>query len=339
MKSRLGAALFCLLFAIPFGGVGVGASWVLGRMIYDGHRAEDWVRVKATVDSSSRGQVSYRYSFRGADYRGDRLGTNPIGGTDNVDSWHDDMAAMLSTAMQESKPITVWVNPDNPSESMVDRTIRWKLAIFIVPFAFAFGAVGLGAMLMFFATLFTLFRSPAADVEADPVAAVSAKPGGGVAFLWIFAFFWNVISVPIALLVVPDAIADGDWAVLFVLIFPLIGVLILWGAIAATIKAIRDKFAPESIAPVVQREPAVNDGVFARGLIDAPAAGAQAGAIDTNDVGLPPKADPVTAELEKLAGLKLNAEQREQLAKMSPKTREMVVKAAGWLGRVKQTHD
>ena len=37
--AKLGAALVCLLFAIPFGGVGVGASYVVYRMIADSHRA------------------------------------------------------------------------------------------------------------------------------------------------------------------------------------------------------------------------------------------------------------------------------------------------------------
>jgi hypothetical protein len=278
--AKLGAALVCLLFALPFGGVGVGASWVLGRMIYDGHRAEEWVRVKATVDSYDRGSVNYRYRFGGVEYQGDRLGANPIGGTDDVDSWHDDMAAMLSSAKAEGKPITVWVNPDKPSESMVDRTIRWKLAMFIVPFAFGFGGVGLGAVWMF---LRTLFRSPAEVKEQpDPLAA---------------------------------------------------------RAIAATVKAIRAKLAPASIEPVVRQKAPVNDGVFARGLIDAPPAGGASGMIDTTDVGMPPPPDAATAEIEKLSGRKLGNEQREQLAKLTPKQREMIAKAAGWLGKIKQTQD
>jgi hypothetical protein len=335
--NRFGAALFCLLFALPFGGVGVGASWVLGRMIYDGQRAEEWVRVKATVDSYERGSVNYRYKFGGVEYHGDRLGANPIGGTDDVDSWHDDMAAMLSSAKSEGKPITVWVNPEKPSESMVDRTIRWKLAVFILPFAFGFGGVGLGAIWMFFRTL---FRSPEeVKQEPDPLAALNRKPGSGLGMLWIFAFFWNVISVPIALLVVPQAIAEGDWAVLFVLIFPLIGLLIVWGAIAATIKAIKARFAPKSMEPAVQQKAPVNDGVFARGLIDAPSTPSAAGAIDTMDDGMPKPPDPMTAEIEKLSGRKLSAEQREQLDKMDPKTRAVVTKMAGWLGKIKQAQD
>ena len=53
-------------------------------------------------------------------------------------------------ATEAGKPITVWVNPDNPSESMLDRELRWKLLVIFVPFALGFGGVGLvvGSMMM-----------------------------------------------------------------------------------------------------------------------------------------------------------------------------------------------
>lgn len=325
MKAKLGAAFFCLLFAIPFGGVGAGASWVLYRMIQDGHRAEDWVRVKASVDSFGNGSVNYHYTFAGKDYSGDRLGANPIGGTDNVDSWHEDMAAMLSEAKSSGKPITVWVNPGNPSESMVDRTIRWKLAVFAIPFALGFGGVGVAALVIF---LRTLFRS-SKEVERDPIGTPSTKRGG-VFMVWVFAFFWNAISVPIALLVVPDAFENGEWAVLLVLIFPLIGVLLVWGAVASTISAIKDAFRREPAMPAAQLRPA-NDGVFARGMLkDAPS-----DTIDTSDAGLPAATDPAIGELERLAGKKLDANQREQLEKLSPKQRKMIARMAGWAEKMK----
>ena len=51
MKDKLAAVLFCLIFAAVFGGVGVFATWVIAATIYDGMRAENWVRVKADVES------------------------------------------------------------------------------------------------------------------------------------------------------------------------------------------------------------------------------------------------------------------------------------------------
>ena len=337
MKGKLATVLFCLVFAIPFGGIGVGASWVVVKMIQDGNRAQQWVRTKATLDSYGRGAVRYHYKFGENTYSGDRLGANPIGGTDNIDSWHDDMYSMLSSAKSDNKPITVWVNPADPAESMVDRTIRWKLVMFASVFALAFGGVGVGALVMLFANLFRAF------VPARP--ASRTRGGSGLGAIWIFTFFWNVISIPIAALTVPDAIQNGEWAVLLVLLFPLIGLLMLWGAVSQTITAIRNAFRrrftppPMPAAQPVAAAPATHDG-FARGMIDDPRPAGHAdgamGMIDTTDDGMPPPVDPAIAELEKLAGKNLGAEQREQLAKLGPKQRAMVAKAAGWLAKIKQ---
>lgn len=335
MKEKLATALFCLVFAIPFGGVGVGASWVVVKMIQDGQRAQEWVRVKATVDSWSRGKIEYHYKFGDTTYRGDRLGVNPIGGTDDIDSWHDNMSAMISAAKDGSNPLMVWVNPDDPAESMVDRTIRWKLVAFALPFALGFGGVGVGA-------LWVLFRMPFARSGTD---AASAAAPSGLAGVWIFTFFWNVISFPVALVVVPDAWDKGEWAVLWVLLFPLIGLLMLWGAIRQTVTAIRNafrrRFTPAPVQPQVAASRPVNDGVFARGMLDDPrgsnAMAGDAGVIDTMEDGMPPSPDPSMAQWEKLAGGKLNAQQREALEKMGPQTRAVAGKIVGWLGKMKET--
>jgi hypothetical protein len=340
VKEKLGAALMCLVFAVPFGGIGAGAAYVIGRMIYDGQRAEEWVRVRATVDAYGHGTVGYRYTFQGREYHGDRLGANPIGGTDNIDSWHDDMYSMLSSAKSDGKPVTVWVNPADPAESMVDRTIRWKLVMFASVFALAFGGVGVGALVMFFANVFRAFVPASAPVRV--------RAGSGLGATWIFTFFWNVISIPIAVLTVPDAVQNGEWPVLLVLLFPLIGLLMLWGAIGQTIGAARKAFRqratsePMPAAQPVAAAPATHDG-FARGMIDDPrpvgdGAGAT-GMIDTSDDGMPPPPDPAMAKLEKLAGKKLNAEQRAQLEQLSPKSRAMVGKVAELLQKVKQAQD
>ena len=270
MKARLGAALLCLLFAVPFGGVGAGATWVLVRMLQDAQGAEDWVRVQAKVESFGNGKVSYRYRYNGVDFHGERLGANPIGGTDDIDSWHDDMNAMLAQAQAGEKPLMVWVNPAQPSESMVDREIRWKLVLFIIPFALGFGGVGVGAFLMLLLMVFT----PTREVAAEPgtTVEVPAEKGSGVMGLWVFTFFWNVISFPIAMLVVPSAIEGGEWFALLVVIFPLIGVLMLWSAIATTIKAIGARFGakPEAEFEMPATSAAPRHEGFAHGMIDDP---------------------------------------------------------------------
>jgi len=237
MKAKVIASLFCLLFAIPFGGIGLGALYAMAAMAYDGVRAEDWVLVKADVT----GPASYRYVFDGRTYDSSRLGTLRIGGTTNVDDFDERVAGMLAAGREAKRPVTVFVNPDDPSEAMVDRAIRWPLMIFLTPFALAFGAVGLGALWM----VRRIFTEPDADPPGakgrarKPPSQAAANAASGAGGLWFFALMWNAISFPAAALAIPQGLAEGEWGVLFVLLFPLIGIGVLWAAIAATVERLR----------------------------------------------------------------------------------------------------
>jgi hypothetical protein len=283
VRDRLATAAICLVFAVVFGAVGAGASWVIGKSIHDGMRAQDWVLVKATVDAFNGRQVSYRYSFQGREYKGDRMGTEILGGSDNLDSWHADMDNLLTTAKKEGKPITIYVNPDNPAESMIDRAIRWKLMLVFLPFALGFGGVGVGALGMLVKTL--VFGG--ARNSSQPMSRVGSQVGG-VAAQWAFAILWNVISIPIGLMAVQDAIDHGNWLLYLVLFFPLIGFFMVLGALSSTFALVRAAFtssvaalrparaaaapqpAPEPAAtpaPSIPGSPSTTSTVFARGLI------------------------------------------------------------------------
>jgi hypothetical protein len=230
VKDKLVAALFCLLFAGVFGGVGVFATWVIAATIYDGTRAQDWVRVKAYVESLEGSGVRYRYTFQGREYSGSRLGASPLGGSDNVDDWSADLQDRLAAAKAGNHPITVLVDPEKPSDSMIDARIRWSFLVFLLPFSLAFGGVGAGAL---YALTRVLQGENAKRKPADRGAGIS-DARGGIIGLWVFAFFWNVISFPIALLFVPQLINDGEWVGLLVVLFPLIGMFLVWTAAKAT---------------------------------------------------------------------------------------------------------
>jgi hypothetical protein len=68
---------------------------------------------------------------------------------------------------------------------------------------------------------------------------IASDAAGGVATLWIFTLLWNAIAFPIAILVLVEALRDGEWGALFVLLFPAIGLLLLLGAVVSTWKWIR----------------------------------------------------------------------------------------------------
>ncbi len=225
MKAKVIAALFCLLFAIPLGAMGLAALYSIGAMVYDGRQAEDWVLVKADVT----GPTSYRYTFDGRTYEGSRLGALRFGGTTIVDDLDDRLAAALAENRAAKRPITVFVNPDDPSQALVDRSIRWPLMIFLAPFALAFVGVGLGGIKL----ARRIFTEPEGGVQPK------AKGASGAGGLWFFALVWNAISFPMAALIVPEALADGEWGALFVLLFPLIGIAVLWAAVVTTVGQLR----------------------------------------------------------------------------------------------------
>src|SRR5438045_3100724 len=121
MREKLGTAAILLVVVLMFGGTGVFATWMIATMLYDGSRAGEWVPVQAEAVSSS----SYRYRIDGRDYESDRWGLARVSGSDNIDTWYRDMSDRMATAFEKHRPITVYVDPKDPSQAVIDRNIRW----------------------------------------------------------------------------------------------------------------------------------------------------------------------------------------------------------------------
>jgi hypothetical protein len=256
--SKAGTVLACLVFAVPFGGVGVFASWAIGSTVHAAWRARSWMPVPATVQAAAlhtssssdggdtyRAEGSFRYAWEGRSYTGSQLGISAMGGSDNFDSWHQEVSSQLQAAREAGRPVTVWVNPENPAEAVFDRGLRWAQLLFLTPFAFAFGGVGVGALWVMVNVLRgkgTGSGGESAQRAVDRALGTSGKGGQASGrFLWIFAFFWNALAWPIAILALRDIVASGEWLGLLVLLFPLVGVLLVWGAAATSWKAYKGK--------------------------------------------------------------------------------------------------
>ncbi len=213
--------------------------------------AREWVLVRADVltanlvqskgrSSTQRAVATYRYTFEGKDYTGTRLSIATMGGADNIGDWQEEIADFLQSARNEKRQVNVFVNPALPSQAVVDRAIRWNLMLFLVPFALGFGGVGAGALA---AAWFVATRpeegSPRALARAEAKRRKAQQPGSGVGILWVFALLWSALAFPIAGLAMPQIIRQGNWVGYFVLLFPLVGLLLLWAAASATWGAIR----------------------------------------------------------------------------------------------------
>jgi hypothetical protein len=318
VAGKLGAAFLCLVFAIPFGGVGVYASWAIGSTLTEAWRARDWVKVRATVGEATlhsggdtfRAEGTYRYTFEGREYTGNRLGLSKLGGADNIDDWHQEVSDRLRQARESRKPVSVWVNPDNPTDAVYDREIRWSEVLFLTPFALAFGGVGVGALIAMVVVL--RGKAPAkagrSESEEGNVVSLASKDDAGktAGFLWVFAFFWNAMSWPIAFLAVPEIVAEGEWAGLLVLLFPLVGLGLLWGAVAASWnawkarKARRGGASAEAVAalafPPVRSLPGTMAAKAARAMFN-PGEGPARGGFGRRSTGAPVREPDIPASL------------------------------------------
>ncbi len=217
------------MFLAIFGGIGVLGAWAIGGTIADGWRSRHWSEVPATIVRSEGHEASYTYEFRDRPYSSDRVQTFRLGGSSEIDDWEREMAARLANA--GTRPLTAFVNPEKPSEALLDRQIRWKLLALFMPFVFGFGAVGLVAGVM--------MGSKALGWESR---GPWLKPKAREALTqWTVALVWNGISVPLAFAAVPQLWAEGEYfPIVILVIFPLFGMLVLSSALFTTVAVIRE---------------------------------------------------------------------------------------------------
>ncbi len=86
-------------------------------------------------------QAEYRYSVAGVAYTGTRVGLH--GGSDNMGDWHHVTLQRLQDALLRQRDITVLVNPDDPSDSVLFPQLRWGLIALTGGLSVVFTAVGL----------------------------------------------------------------------------------------------------------------------------------------------------------------------------------------------------
>lgn len=224
LDSRPRSIVGGLLVFVIFGAVGVAASMMVREIAEDSLRAREWVTVPATVVDASLAQrktrkggtvfqarATYLYSWQGREYTSSRLDGTRLGGFDNLGGWQEEIAAKLEAARASETTIPVFVNPADPSEAMVDRSIRFVLVAVFGLFAVMFG----GASLL---GLYLALKGP-------------KGLGTGLMLEWGLGLAWTIFSLTMLAI----AVVAGSWigaVVLFV--FLTIGVLILWSCVEKT---------------------------------------------------------------------------------------------------------
>jgi hypothetical protein len=123
---------------------------------------------------------------------------------------------------------------------------NWQEALFFSLFGLTFGGVGLGGIAATLAGSRKL-KEQAVLESSHPdepwlwrqdwaSGRIDDATRGTVLFAWIFAAFWNLISIPAGFFGVREAVERDNYAALAALLFPLIGIGFLVWAIRATIR-------------------------------------------------------------------------------------------------------
>lgn len=251
MKEKLKDRWLILLFSLPFAGVGIGILlFSVIPSLYEWQQMKSWPRVNATLLdaglSTNRGEDSdtyratarYQYLYLGTNYTGERVAI--MDGSDNIGHFQEQLATQLELAWRAGIPVSAWVNPDNPADAVLNRDMRWGMLGFKMIFVLVFGGVGLALLIG------TLIAKPGATQHpergekpwlgerqwASPTINCNAK--GNLWGIWGFTALWNLLSLP-ATTAIPEQLAEGNRAILIVLLFPLAGMVLLAWAIKSTL--------------------------------------------------------------------------------------------------------
>jgi hypothetical protein len=234
-STRLIATCAWLAMAVIFGATG-GYFGVkpLSAALENWWTARDYQATEATVSertgSDADGAFTWyvaRYRIGEQTYQTQRLS---VLDDDAIDEpFNERVSQQLADAYKQQKTMTVWVSPRKPEIAVVSRDLPWSSLWQRIPLAIGFvvmaiaGALGAPGALFGFA-----YYQRMADAAG----------------LWLFSAMWCGFTLPIFMVVTYTT--GGEWVpIFFIGLFVLIGVLMLYGAVMASIRGVR---TPQSIA-------------------------------------------------------------------------------------------
>jgi hypothetical protein len=252
-KTGSGCLIVC---ALPVAAIGVGMGlWLFSSLIAHG-RMQRWQETPARIvwaklesHSGSEGGTTYEataeytYQYAGKQYTARRIGI--LGGGDNIGSYQEDVYRQLSEHQKSGRPFPCYVNPDDPTEAILFRDLRWGMIGFQAVFAAVFGGAGLGMLILDIVGVrkAKVEGALAAQHPGEPWLCKTAWADGRIksstavmtVFLIVFAFFWNLISTPIAIGLLHEQGKNGPWIYL-AFTFPAVGVVLVFSAVVSVLR-------------------------------------------------------------------------------------------------------
>jgi len=262
MKGKVVATLF----GLPFLAVGVWMLWSISSTFYDAWRMQPWAQIEAKLvrggyethsgseSDTYKAYVQYTYSYGGQRFTGERVSLSASG--DNIGEYQRETGQRLQHALASGGAILIYINPEDPHESIVDRSMRWGLIGFKSIFLFVFGGFGLGLLVI-------VWRAAPEKDAADPrfketpwllnnnwqTSTIRSSSKTAMWGAWAFAAFWNLISAALPFLIYQEVVRKQNYMALIGLLFPLVGIgLAIW-AIQRTLEWRRFGAAPVTLDP------------------------------------------------------------------------------------------
>ncbi|MDA3874151.1 MAG: DUF3592 domain-containing protein, partial [Kiritimatiellae bacterium] len=228
---------------------------LIGSMVWNSLRMSEWPTVSARVleaklerntssdSNSERAVARYSYQWQGVAYEGNRVAISRS--ADNIGSFQKRKADTLKHALRNNGSISVHVNPDDPSDSILYPELRWEMIVFYSVFGFSFGGVGFGILFGGLAAS----RRKKAEAECAALypdapwtwredwAAGEIRSGGKTkaVVLTVFAIVLVLASIPVLLAFPSEFFEKGNNAMAIALVFPSVGLFLFAGAARAWI--------------------------------------------------------------------------------------------------------
>ncbi|MBN8430272.1 DUF3592 domain-containing protein [Microbulbifer salipaludis] len=259
--SRVGGSLFGGFFFLMGFGFFFG---LVGITLIDRLDMRDWLPMKADIlsaelkthrdsdgDTTYKARADYQYHYNGRIYRGNRVSVHR--GSDNIGSYQQNMYQRLAGAKRQERPVTGWVNPHRPAESVLDRELRWMMVLFPTMLCSVFMIIGAGIIYL------TWRKEVAPDPEVENKTPWLSRQEWSqegiysnnrlmVGGAWFIALAVNTISLPISYVGV-DHLARGKYVGLLLLLFGGFGFYVLYRAIKKTVEHHRFGRVPVVLSP------------------------------------------------------------------------------------------
>lgn len=269
-KDSFLSRLVLSLFALPFAMAGLGLFVFLSLpMLLDWGRMQAWepaqaelveVQLHRAKSDSYRVEARYRYEFGGNPHLGSRVAISSR--ADNIGDFQYQLGARLADARERGEPVPVWVNPAQPDEAVLDRSLRPGLLALQLVMVLMFGGFGFGFL------AYVWRKRPAPDEAKRPAPslgdnAIRSTKKWEVWVAWGVTLFWNLISAPVLFLHLPALLRDPTPPRVIAMIFPVIGVALLVWAIRAS----RDAWRFRSVRLVLDPFPGALGGDVGGSLV------------------------------------------------------------------------